>query len=74
LNGNLRTPKILKFNELIVWLKEKFNYQISIHSPDTSDLNKNGWLAGFIDANGGFKIRYTEKQICEKTSKVLKKG
>ena len=74
LNGNLRTPKILKFNKLIVWLNEKFNYYIPIHSPDTSDLNKNGWLAGFIDADGGFKIRYTEKQICEKTSKVLKKG
>jgi hypothetical protein len=77
LNGNFRTPKILKFNGLIVWLNEKFNYHIPIHSPDTSDLNKNGWLAGFIDADGGFKIRYTEKQMpCtgEKTSKVLKKG
>ncbi|SRR5258708_23875965 len=74
LNGNLRTPKILKFNELIVWLNEKFNYHIPIHSPDTIDLNKNGWLAGFIDADGGFKIRYTEKKICEKTSKILKKG
>jgi hypothetical protein len=74
LNGNLRTPKILKFNGLIVDLNEKFNYQIPIYLPDTSDLNKNGWLAGFIDADGGFKIRYTEKQICEKTSKVLKKG
>jgi hypothetical protein len=74
LNGNLRTPKIIKFNELIVWLNEKFNYHIPIHTPDTSDLNENGWLAGFIDADGGFKIRYTEKKICEKTSKVLKKG
>ena len=80
LNGNFRTPKILKFNRLIVWLNEKFNYHIPIHSPDTSDLNKNGWLAGFIDADGGFKIRYTEKQLSpikrasEKTSKILKKG
>ncbi len=74
LNGNLRTPKILKFNELIVWLNEKFNYYIPTHSPDTSDLNENDWLAGFIDADGGFKIRYTEKKICGKTSKILKKG
>lgn len=74
LNGYLRTPKLIKFNELIVWLNNKYNYNIPIHSPDTIDLNENGWLAGFIDADGGFKIRYTEKLICEKTSKVLKKG
>jgi hypothetical protein len=74
LNGYLRTPKIIKFNELIVWLNDKFNYNIITHSPDTSDLNENGWLAGFIEADGGFKVRYSEKLICENTSKVLRKG
>ncbi len=74
LNGYLRTPKIIKFNELIVWLNKKYNYNIPIHSPDTSYLNENGWLAGFIDADGRFKVRFTEKLICEKTSKVLSKG
>jgi LAGLIDADG endonuclease len=74
LNGYLRTPKILKFNELIVWLNYKYNYNIPIHSPDTNDLNENGWLAGFIDADDGFKLRFTEKLICENTSKVLSKG
>lgn len=78
LNGYLRTPKIIKFNELIVWLNKKYNYNIITHSPDTSDLDKNGWLAGFIDADGGFKIRYTEKLISEASvsasTKVLRKG
>ena len=74
LNGYLRTPKIIKFNELIVWINDKYNYNIQINSPDTSDLNRNGWLAGFIDADGSFKVRYTEKLICEKTSKVLRKS
>jgi hypothetical protein len=74
LNGYLRTPKIIKFNDLIVWINNKYNYNIPINSPDTSDLNENGWLAGFIDADGGFKVRFTEKLICEKTSKVLSKG
>lgn len=74
LNGYLRTPKIIKFNQLIIWLNNKYNYNIPINSPDTSDLNANGWLAGFIDADGGFKVRYTEKLISENTSKVLRKG
>jgi hypothetical protein len=74
LNGYLRTPKIIKFNDLIVFVNQKYNYNIQINSPDTSHLNKNGWLAGFIDADGAFKIRYTEKLICDKTSKVLRKG
>jgi hypothetical protein len=74
MNGNLRTPKISQFNDLIVWLNDRYHYNISIYSPDTNDLNNNGWLAGFIDADGGFKIRYTEKRIEENSKKVLTKG
>jgi hypothetical protein len=43
------------------------------HTVDQSSLFDNYWLAGFIDADGGFKIRYTAKQIHEKTGKVLTK-
>ena len=74
INGFLRTPKINVFNELILWLNNKYQYNIPINLPDTSDLNNNGWLAGFIDADGGFKIRYSEKQIDEKTNKTISKG
>ena len=74
MNGYLRTPKIIKFNELISWLNKKYLYNISVYSPDMSDLNLNGWLAGLIDADGGFKVRYTEKRIDELTNKVLTKG
>lgn len=74
MNGNLRTPKLTQFNDLILWLNNRYHYNISIYSPDQSYLNLNGWLAGFIDADGGFKIRYTEKLIEENTNKVLTKG
>nr|YP_009690420.1 LAGLIDADG homing endonuclease [Schizopora paradoxa]QEG57200.1 LAGLIDADG homing endonuclease [Schizopora paradoxa] len=74
MNGFLRTPKIYIFNQLILWLNYKYQYNIPINSPDTSELKNNGWLAGFIDADGGFKIRYSEKQIDEKTKKIISKG
>lgn len=74
INGKLRTPKINIFNELISWLNVKYNYNIPIHTPDTSNLNNNGWLAGFIDADAGFKVRYSEKKIDEKTNKISSKG
>jgi len=74
MNGNLRTPKINQFNDLITYLNDKYHYNIPVYSQDTSDLNTNGWLAGFIDADGGFKIRYTEKRIEENSNKVLTKG
>lgn len=74
INGCLRTPKIIKFNALIVFVNNKYNYNIKIHSVDTSSLNSNGWLSGFIDADGGFKVRYTEKRIDVTTNKVLTKS
>nr|YP_010470463.1 LAGLIDADG endonuclease [Inonotus hispidus]UVF37951.1 LAGLIDADG endonuclease [Inonotus hispidus] len=74
INGYLRTPKIIKFNKLISWFNKRSHYNIPIYSPDDSDLSTNGWLAGFIDAEAGFKVRYTEKRIDEKTKRVLTKG
>lgn len=74
INGFLRTPKIIKFNDLIVWLNDRYHYNIPIHSIDTTSLNSNAWLSGFIDADGGFKVRYTEKRIDFESKKVLTKG
>lgn len=60
MSGYLRTPKIIKFNELISWFNNRFQYNFPIYSIDISDLKVNGWFAGFIEANGGFKVRFTE--------------
>ena len=75
INGYLRTPKINQFNTLISWLNQKYSYNIPVFSTDMSDLNKNGWLAGFIDAcrNGGFKIIYNEKRIDNTTTRSVDK-
>lgn len=74
LNGHLRTPKLGQFNALIQWLNDRYNYNIPINSVDKSELNENGWLAGYIDADGGFKLRYTDKKVDEQAKKVLVKG
>lgn len=50
-----RTPKINKFNLLANYFNEPKT------DIDTSDLFTNSWLAGFIEADGSFYIRYTEK-------------
>ena len=60
LNGNMRTPKIKALHNLINWLNLKFNNLNIINKPlDTSPLNSNAWLSGFIDADGHFSVRTT---------------
>jgi hypothetical protein len=39
---------------------------------DNSPLSDNYWLAGFIDADGGFKIRYTVGNKNEQTGRKIK--
>lgn len=75
-NGYLRTPKIYEFNQLVRWLNNKLSVseQIPFKGVDISDLRSNAWFAGFLDADGGFKIRYQEKQINSETGKIVKKG
>lgn len=63
MNSYLRTPKLTQFNYLISWLNQRHQYIIPIHSLDISDLSSNNWLAGFIDADGSFRIRYTKKNL-----------
>lgn len=60
LNGNMRTPKIKALHNLIDWLNLKFDNLNMINKPlDTSPLNSNAWLSGFIDADGHFSVRTT---------------
>lgn len=66
LNGNLKTPKIEKFKEMLEWYNKKENTNIPL-LPINYDLD-NAWLSGFIEADGSFLIRYS---IPKKASKKL---
>lgn len=74
LNGLFRTPKIEQFNSLIGWLNANGYGQFETHDLDKTALTSNAWLAGFIDADGGFKIRVSPKKTDLITSKTLSKG
>jgi hypothetical protein len=60
-NGFMRSPKLFKFNQMIEHMNNKYKLSLPIYTYDLSSLDSNNWLAGFIDADGGFQIRYTDK-------------
>lgn len=57
INGQLRTPKLFKFNKLIFWINNNTEFSISTYQANTDNILKSAWLAGFIDADGSFDIR-----------------
>ena len=59
INSYMRTPKILALHRLIDWLNSRFNLNIEKKNKDTSSINSNSWLSGFIDADGHFSVRTT---------------
>ena len=74
IGDKLRTPKAIEIWEIARWLEKRFesssiplslNSQVSLlkYSLDESPLNQNAWLAGYIDADGGFKVRFTRKKV-----------
>jgi len=60
INGELRTPKINQVYLLIDWLNKNNSLNISKLPIKLESLNKNNWLAGFIDADGSFSIQHTK--------------
>jgi len=58
INGKLRTPNIYAFQNLIDWLNNKnLKFNLKKEKLDSSSLMSNGWLSGFIEADGHFSVR-----------------
>lgn len=70
INGELRTPKIIQLYNLIDWINIKHSSNIIKLPLKKENLNKDSWLAGFIDADGSFSIQHTELQDKAKKIKI----
>ena len=66
LNGNMRTPKIEALYRLIDWLNAKYKDKPEIVKLglDSSELDSNPWLAGFIEADGHFYCGFDLNSQC----------
>ena len=62
INGRMRTPKIYRLNKLIDWLNKNHNANLEKKQKLKGGMGKDNWLGGFIDADGSFGIRYTERE------------
>jgi len=57
LNGNMRTPKINSLYNLIDFYQEKL--YIEKFPLDTTPLENNAWLSGFLEADSSFQVKTT---------------
>ena len=64
-NGKFRTPKILALYKAIDNLNKWRNANIVKLPLDTSSLDSNGWLAGFIDTDGHFSVKLTGEYVSD---------
>lgn len=63
INGKMRTPKIEALKRLIGYLNEKqIEKKIHLKKIDSSEIDSNGWLAGFSDADGNFSLIITKRK------------
>lgn len=68
----LRTPKIHQVNKLIIWLNQNKNTNFSLLINNNNSLSMDYWLAGFVDADGGFMINYKKKRDKDKNRDIIK--
>ena len=72
-NGHIRSPKLYQWNLLVDYLNGIFpDAKVVKYPVNTTSFVGNYWLAGFIDADGGFQIRYTEGGINHQSGRKIK--
>ena len=61
IHGKLRTPKNIRFNDLIQFMNTKYSLKTPQSLVDKSNLVNNSWFTGFTESDGHFGIKYIEK-------------
>lgn len=69
IHGKLRTPKNKRFNDLINFMNNKYELNISESLLDNSNFMGNSWFTGFTEADGHFGIKYVESKPKSETRK-----
>jgi LAGLIDADG endonuclease len=62
IHGKLKTPKNIRFNQLIEYLNNKYNLNIQESILDRSNIYSNSWFTGFIEADGSFGIKISKRK------------
>jgi hypothetical protein len=70
INGELRTPKIIQLHILIDWINKNHSSNIAKLALKKGNLDKDSWLAGFVDADGSFSIQHTKLENNAKKRKI----
>lgn len=70
INGELKTPKKIQVHNLIDWLNQNQNSNISKIPLNTKAISETSWLAGFMDAEGSFSMQHTKKENGAKKNKI----
>lgn len=70
INGELRTPKIHQLHTLIDWINLNHSSNIDKLPLKKGLIYNDSWLAGFVDADGGFYIGHTKLENNAKKSKI----
>lgn len=69
IHGKLRTPKNIRFNDLIKFMNNKYLLNIPESPLDGSDFNNNSWFTGFYEADGHFGVKIVESKPKSDTRK-----
>jgi len=62
MHGKLRTPKNIRFKDLIKSMNTMYCLDTPESLIDNSNLVSNIWFTGFTESDGHFGIKYTEKK------------
>lgn len=69
MHGKFRTPKNIRFNDLIRFMNDKYSLDTPESLLDNSNFANNSWFTGFAESDGHFGIKYIEKKAKSDTRK-----